>query len=122
MRKVRILTFILCLMAIVTVSCFPVHAQAAHGVRLTWTQSTTPGITSNTVYQAPTGTGTYSKIFTSSTPITTYDVALTTANGGTSQCWEVTATLLIESFPSTFVCATFPVQTGTPSGLSATAF
>lgn len=113
-----ILTIIILLVCILALGA-TAHCQTVHGVTLTWTQSTTPNIAFNTVYQSASSTGTYAKIFTSATPITTYFIPLTAGNGGTSQCWEVSATLIVESFPSAFACATFPLLTSPPTGLSA---
>ena len=46
---------------------------AQHTVTLTWTQSTSPGITSNNVYRGTASGGPYSQIYPSSSPITSYN-------------------------------------------------
>lgn len=114
-----ILTIIILLVCILALGA-TAHCQTVHGVTLTWTQSTTPSVAFNTVYQSPTSTGTYTKLFTSAAPITTYFIPLTGTLGGTSQCWVVTATVnSVESVPSASACATFPLLTSPPTGLSA---
>lgn len=103
----------------------PAVAQAAtHGINVTWTQATCPvacTITKNTVYSAATAAGPFTVLFTSTAPITSYLVPLTTANQGTQACFEVSATTTIESpLSSPAVCQTFPVSGGAPSNVQAT--
>jgi hypothetical protein len=99
-------------------------AFAQHGIELTWTQGTCTQsctITKNTVYSAPTATGPFTPIYTSTAAITSYLVPLTTSNQGVQACFEVSAWTTIESpLSSPAVCQTFPVQGGAPSAVSAT--
>jgi hypothetical protein len=60
-----------------------------HGAVLSFTQSTSTGITGNNVYQSLTSGGPYTKIFSSSTPITSYTV--TGLAAVTTYYWVVTA-------------------------------
>lgn len=99
------------------------HAQAAqHGILLTWTQAPTPNVTTNTLYSAPTTAGPFT-LLKAIPAATSFQIALTNANGGTSACYEVSATAagMDESALSAPVCATFPLQTGVVTGVSAVA-
>lgn len=97
------------------------YAQGQHGILLTWIQSTSPGITANSVFTGP-HNGPYTLITKSSAPITSYEVTLTPANQGTQACFVVTAsaTGLLDSQYSTETCNTFPVQAGVPSSVQST--
>ncbi len=106
--------------AVFAVLLFALPAFAQHGINLSWTQSTCPQtctITKNTIYQAPTTAGPFTAIYTSSNPITSYLVPLTTTNEGTAACWEISATTTIESPLSSPTCNTFPLQAGAPSSV-----
>jgi fibronectin type 3 domain-containing protein len=91
-----------------------------HQVALTWTQSTTPGITSNNVYRGTASGGPYSLIYSSSTAITAYtDTAVT---GGSTYYYVVTALIgSEESGYSNQFQATIPVAPAAPTGLTGTA-
>lgn len=97
------------------------YTQTQHGILLTWIQSTSPGITANSVFTGP-HNGPYTLITKSSAPITSYEVTLTPANQGTQACFVVTAsaTGLLDSQYSTETCNTFPVQAGVPSSVQST--
>jgi hypothetical protein len=101
------------------------HAQTQHGINLNWTQGAcTPSctITKNTVYRAATSSGPFTAIYTSTAPIVSYLDPLTQQNQGTQACYVVTAWTTIESPQSAPpACATFPVQSGAPSAVSASA-
>lgn len=116
---VAVIAFLICLTG------YHCEAQTQHGINVQWVQGTCTSCTvdSNSVYQSPTSTGTFVKIFTSTTAITSYLDPLTSTNQGTLSCYKVTAISKgIESAQSpTAVCATFPVQPSSPSGVSATA-
>ena len=107
-----------------TFALLTVCAFAQHGINISWTQGTcqsTCTITKNTVYSAPTAAGPFTAIYTSTAPITSYLVPLTTSNQGVQACFEVSAWTTIESpLSSPAVCQTFPVQGGAPSSVSAT--
>lgn len=127
MDKMRIRDWWSVLAIAVTIGLFGYAAlsqSTQHGINVTWNQGTCPvacTITKNSVYRSTTGsTGTYTKIFDSTTPITSYLDPVTTANQGTQACYEVTAWTTIESPLSSPVCQTFPVQAGAPSSVSAT--
>jgi hypothetical protein len=95
-----------------------VTAQAAgHGIKLTWTQSTTPSLTANTVYRSAVSGGPYTLVWTGS-PTTSYNDPMTSTNQGTKACYVVTATAtgMVESQNSNESCNTFPSQTSQVSG------
>ena len=101
-----------------------VIAQAAgHGIKLTWTQSTSPGLTANTVYRGSVSGGPYTQIWTGS-PTTSYSDPMTSSNQGTKACYVVTATAsgMLESPYSTESCNTFPTQTSQVSGVTTTQY
>lgn len=93
-----------------------------HGINVQWTQGVCTGCTvlKNSVYSSPTATGTFTLLFTSTTPITSYLDPLTQSNQGTQNCYKVTAWTTIESAQSPSVCATFPTQAAAPTGPTAT--
>lgn len=96
---------ILCILALAV----PSFAQAAsHGILVTWTQTTDPNVTANSVYRAVSG-GSYTSIFKSTTPITA--LLDTTGIVGTVYCYKSTAwvgsTESAQSDP-TPVCLPFP--------------
>lgn len=95
-------------------------AQSGHSATLNWTQSTTPGVTSNKVYSSlVSSTGPYSALFTSTSPITTYTD--TSQAGGSTVYYVVTALVgQQESAYSTSVTVNFPANPFAPTGLSAT--
>lgn len=97
------------------------HAQQQHGVTLNWTQTPSP-VASDNVYSSTTSGGPYTKIFSSSAPITTYFLPLTNANSGIKTFFVTSAvgTDGVESGWSNEVSATFLVLTQPNSALSAT--
>jgi len=103
-----------------------VPAFAQHGLNVQWTQSLGCGstpctITKNSVYRGTTASGPFTLVETSNSPTTSYLDPLTTANQGTQACYVITAWTTIESAQSSpAVCATFPMQASSPSGVSAT--
>jgi len=94
-------------------------APTQHQVALTWTQSTTPGITSNNVYRGTTSGGPYSLIYSSTTPITAYTD--TSVVGGDTYYYVVTALIgSEESGYSNQFQANIPVAPAPPTGLTGT--
>jgi len=88
-----------------------------HQVALSWTQSTTPGITSNNVYRGTTSGGPYSLIYGSTTPITAYTD--TSVVGGDTYYYVVTALIgSEESGYSNQYQANVPVAPASPTGLT----
>lgn len=100
-----------------------VHAQSGHGIKLTWTQSTSPGLTANTVYRSTVSGGPYTQIWTGA-PTTSYNDPMTNSNQGTKACYVVTATAApqLESPFSNETCNTFPSQTQAPSGVTSNTY
>lgn len=91
-----------------------------HQVALTWTQSTTPGITSNNAYRGATSGGPYTLIYSSTVPITAYTD--TTVVGGNTYYYVVTALIgNEESAYSNQYQANVPVAPAAPTGLTGTA-
>lgn len=114
MRKISNLILLVCLL----VAASAAHAQAAqHGINLTWVQSDTPSIVSDSVYSAPTAAGPFTKIYTSPAAITNYLVPVTNLNAGTPACFEVSATAQgsDESALTAPVCLTFPLLKTDPN-------
>jgi hypothetical protein len=99
---------------------FSAFAQSGHSVTLNWTQSTTPGITTNNVYVSNTSiTGPWSVLFKSASPIVTYTD--TTQAGGTTVFYAVTALIGVEeSAKSVGVSVTFPANPNAPTGVTVT--
>lgn len=60
------------LLAIAFVTLVSSLSFGQHSVTLSWTQSTSTGITGNNVYRSTTSGSGYQQIFASTTPITTY--------------------------------------------------
>jgi fibronectin type 3 domain-containing protein len=87
-----------------------------HSASLTWNQSTSSGVTGNNVYRGTTSGGPYVKIFTSSSPITTYKDS--TVAAATTYYYVVTATCTTcnpqESLFSTEVKAVIPSDAPQP--------
>jgi fibronectin type 3 domain-containing protein len=91
-----------------------------HQVALTWTQSTTAGVTGNNVYRGAASGGPYSLIYGSATPITAYTD--TSVTGGSTYYYVVTAFIgSEESAYSNQFQATIPVAPAAPTGLTGTA-
>ena len=63
--------------------------QNGHGINLTWTQSTSPGVTSNNVYRGASATGPWTQIYKSTAPITSY--LDQTGTPGTTYYYSVSA-------------------------------
>ena len=92
-------------------------APTQHQVALSWTQSTTPGITSNNVYRGTTSGGPYTLIYSSTTPITAYTD--TSVVGGDTYYYVVTALIgTEESGYSNQYQANVPVAPAPPTGLT----
>ena len=88
-----------------------------HQVALSWTQSTTPGITSNNVYRGTTSGGPYALIYSSTTAITGYTD--TTVVGGDTYYYVVTALIgSEESAYSNQYQANVPTAPAPPTGLT----
>lgn len=88
-----------------------------HSSTLAWTQSTSSGITANCVYRSAVNNTSYSQIFCSTAPITSY-VDLTVV-GGTQYFYKVTAKAgTQESGYSNEVSGTVPLSPAAPTGLN----
>ena len=88
-----------------------------HQVALSWTQSTTPGITSNNVYRGTTSGGPYTLLYGSTTPITAYTD--TSVVGGDTYYYVVTALIgSEESGYSNQYQANVPISPAAPTGLT----
>jgi hypothetical protein len=112
MKRMLVLFFLL------SVSAF---AASTHGVLLSWTQSVTPGVTSNGLY-CGTVSGTYPLFWNFSTPVTSFDWLTTDSSHvpspGQKYFCIVTASVTgTESGPSNEVSFTFPQTTLPPSFL-----
>lgn len=68
---------------------FSLPAFAQHSVTLSWTQSTSAGVTSNNVYRSVVSGGPYSLVFSSSSPIVSW--LDTQVSGGSTYYYVVTA-------------------------------
>lgn len=102
--------------------CSAAFAQSTHGIQLAWNNP--DGAAFNTIYQSSVAGGSYSQVFVTMAPVTSYLVPLGAGNQGTKAFFVVTASTVngnvtIESGRSNEASATFPVQTAAPSGLSA---
>ena len=93
------------------------NTPTQHQVALSWTQSTTPGITSNNVYRGTTSGGPYSLIYSSTNAITAYTD--TSVVGGDTYYYVVTALIgSEESAYSNQYQANVPVAPAPPTGLT----
>jgi hypothetical protein len=99
----------------------PAWGQTQHSVVLTWVQSTSP-VATNSVWRGPGACpqAAFTKIFTSTSPVTTYTD--TNVTSGQSYCYYVTASDSSgnQSSPSNTVSGTVPGPVP-PTGLTATA-
>jgi fibronectin type 3 domain-containing protein len=94
------------------------QAQTVHSATLTWTQSTTTGITGNNVYRGTVSGGPYTLLTTTPlAPATTYkDTSVTAA---TTYYYVVTALVgTEESGYSNQATAAIPTTTAAPTGLT----
>jgi fibronectin type 3 domain-containing protein len=90
-----------------------------HSVKLSWTQSTTTGVTTNNVYRSTTSGGPYA-VVANLPAATTYTDQ--TVVGGTTYFYVVTALVgTLESGKSTQVTTTVPNTPNAPTNLTATA-
>ena len=116
MKRTLIIAAVFCAFHAVTAS-----AQSSHTVTLSWTQSTSSGITANKVYRSTTSGSQGTAIFTSTIPVTTY-----TDNGpltnGTSYYYCVTALAgaTNESPCSAQATAAIPITLVAPTALTVT--
>lgn len=92
----------------------------AHFVSLSWTQSTSTGVTANKVYRcAGVGCTNYSLLFTSSTPITTYTD--NSVAGGITYDYVVSAMVSTSESPnSNQASTTIPSNPNAPTSLTVT--
>jgi fibronectin type 3 domain-containing protein len=102
-----------------TVSAFA-QAGAQHSCTLNWTQSTTPGITSNNLYRGSVSGGPYMLVNSSSSPSTSYVDTSVTAS--TTYYYVVTALVgTEESLYSMQATCAVPATTTAPTNLTVTA-
>ena len=109
---------LLIIVAICVIAALLLSAQGQHGVQINFTQSITPGVISNSLYQSSVKGGPYTLAQTSTSPVTSFFVPVTSTNQGTFACFVVTATVIQESPFSAETCNTFPVSVSAPSGVS----
>lgn len=109
---------------LLAIACFvmaglPAAAQSSHSVTLSWTQSTSTGVTTNNVYRATTSGGPYAVIYSSAAPATTYTD--NSVASGSTYYYVVTALVgSEESAYSNQVTAVIPANPNPPTGLNAT--
>lgn len=90
-----------------------------HQVGLSWTQSTSTGLTGNCVYRGTVSGGPYAQLFCSSSPATTYTD--TSVVGGQTYYYVVTAVSgSQESGYSNEFKAAIPLSPNAPTGLTGT--
>ena len=100
-------------------SCVAQNGPTAPSVTFGWTQSVTPGVTSNCVYRSLVSGGPYANIFCSTAPITSYKDQ-TTAHGATYY-YVVTARInQTEGAYSADLQAIEPVAPAAPTAPAAT--
>jgi hypothetical protein len=109
--------FVSLFLALASLSSF--GQTSNHFAQMDWTQSVTPGITSNNVYKSVNCTGTYTLLFASAGPMITYtDNSVT---GGQKVCYTVTALInSTESPKSNVITVNVPPDPSAPTGLTAT--
>ena len=104
------------------VICWPAKAQGPtpHSITLTWTPSTTSGVTAQKVYRSTTSGGPYTAIASLGPSVTSY--VDSSGSGGTKYYYVVTALAgSNESAPSNEVNAVFLANPAPPTGLGAAA-
>ncbi len=107
------------LFIILLLCTFALASPTQHQVALTWTQSTGAGITGNCVYRSQTSGGSYTQLWCSLSPATTY--VDSTVVGGQTYYFVVTAAAgTQESAFSNEVKTVIPQSPTSPLGLSAT--
>lgn len=102
---------------LVSVAAFAL--PTVHQVGLSWTQSTSTGLTGNCVYRGAVSGGPYTQLFCSSSPATTYTDA--SVVGGQTYYYVVTAVSgSQESGYSNEFKAVIPLSPNAPTGLTGT--